>query len=167
MTNLSNPFQPAIDALEKDLADLERQGNALLTTINVLREKAGQPPRPPFGGGGGPTPGSSDGAGATLSSIKHDTFFGKKMGTAVRMYLEMRHETNGGTSPAKPKEILEALKIGGFVFNTKDDSISIISLRNMLSKSSAMFQKLPNGTYGLTRIIQPVDPFVAQTGVLA
>lgn len=50
----------AIDALEKDLADLERQGNALLTTINVLREKAGQPPRPSFGGGGGPAPASSD-----------------------------------------------------------------------------------------------------------
>jgi hypothetical protein len=118
-------------------------------TINVLREKAGMPPRPPFGGGGPSAGASQEGCAATVASIKHDTFFGKKMGTAVRQYLEMRFETAGDTSPAKPKEILEALKVGGFVFETKDDNVAIISLRNMLRKSSAMFQKLPNGTYGL------------------
>lgn len=50
MTNPVNAFRPAIDALEQDFADLERQGNALLTSINLLRSKAGLPPRP--GGGG-------------------------------------------------------------------------------------------------------------------
>ncbi len=149
MTNQLNPFQPAIDALEKDLTEIERKGNALLATINVLREKAGLPPRP--GGGlfvgdtGGDAPKHSGGA----PQIKHDTFFGKKMGTAARLYLEMRFETNGGTNPAKPREIFDALKEGGFVFETKDDGVAIISLRNMLRKSSQIFQKLPNGTYGL------------------
>lgn len=46
MTNPANAFQPAIDALEKDYADLERQANGLLQSINLLREKAGLPPRP-------------------------------------------------------------------------------------------------------------------------
>lgn len=152
MTNQLNPFQPAIEALEKDLADIERQGNALLSTINVLREKAGMPPRP--GGGlftGEATSDTFSGAARAggAPQIKHDTFFGKKMGTAARQYLELRFEANGGTSPAKPREIFDALKEGGFVFETKDDGVAIISLRNMLRKSSQMFQKLPNGTYGL------------------
>jgi hypothetical protein len=46
MTNLASAFQPAIDALEKDLSDLERQANGLLQSINLLRDKAGLPPRP-------------------------------------------------------------------------------------------------------------------------
>lgn len=150
MTNLSNAFQPAIDELEKEAADVERQWNALISTINVLRAKAGLPPRP--GGGGG----ISEGAGIALGSketgvpkIKHDTFFAKKMGTAARLFLEMRFESSGGTSPAKPREFFDALKAGGFVFNTKDDHVAIVSVRNMLTKNTQMFQKLPNGTYGL------------------
>jgi hypothetical protein len=123
--------------------------NTVLTAVNVLREKAGLPPRQPFGGGGGSSSGKSDSSNGTPSSIKHDTFFGKKMGTAARQYLEMRYALIGDSNPAKPKEILEALKTGGFVFETKDDGVAIISLRNMLRKSSATFQKLPNGTYGL------------------
>ena len=42
----ANPFQPAIAELEKELVELERQGNTLLTAINLLRSKADMPPRP-------------------------------------------------------------------------------------------------------------------------
>ena len=44
MTTLASVLQPAIDELEKDLAELERKANGLLTSINVLRAKAGLPP---------------------------------------------------------------------------------------------------------------------------
>jgi hypothetical protein len=142
---MSNPFQPAIDELEKDLVDIERQRNALTSTINVLRAKAGLPPRPDGGGGGS----GGESITSTPMSLRHDTFFGKRMGTAARQYLEMRHAADGGTSPATPREIFDALKTGGFVFETKDDAVAIISLRNMLRKNTIMFQKLPNGTYGL------------------
>lgn len=50
MANMDNPFQPAIDALETELVEVERNANALLTTINLLRSKAGMPPREPGGG---------------------------------------------------------------------------------------------------------------------
>lgn len=45
MSDVVNALQPAIDVLEQDLADLERQANGLLTSINVLRARAGLPPR--------------------------------------------------------------------------------------------------------------------------
>ncbi len=148
MANLGNPFQPAIDELEKELADVERQRNALLSTINVLRSKAGLPPRPDGGGAGGDS-GPPSPSGGGQPQIRHDSFFGKKMGTAAKEYLEMRADAAGGTNPAKPREMFDALKLGGFVFETKDDAVAIISLRNMLRKNTQMFQKLPNGTYGL------------------
>lgn len=150
MINQANPFQAAIDELEKDLSDAERHANALLSAINVLRAKSGLPPRTPGGGSGdgirssvsvptGPVP--------TASNIKQDTFFGKRMGTAAREFLEMRKSQ--GLGPAKAREIFDALKAGGFQFNTKDDTTSIVSLRNTITKNTAMFQKLPNGTFGL------------------
>lgn len=43
MTNAASALQPAIDVLEQDYAELERKANGLLTSINVLRERAGLP----------------------------------------------------------------------------------------------------------------------------
>ncbi len=149
MTNMVNALQPAIDALEKDLADLERQGNALLTSINLLRAKAGLPPRPgAWTGPSSETAGSSDGGRLTLSSIHSDTFLGKRMGSAAREYLAMR-KASGGNAPATTREVFNALKDGGFVFGAKDDATAIVVLRAMLRKNTQMFYKLPNGTYGL------------------
>jgi hypothetical protein len=72
------------------------------------------------------------------------------MGSAVRQYLEMRFNEIGASNPAKPREIFDALKQGGFHFEAKDDAIAIISLRNLLRKNTNMFTKVPNsGTYGL------------------
>jgi hypothetical protein len=146
MTNLANAFQPAIDALEKDLADLERQGNALLTSINLLREKAGLPPRP-----GNFNAGKAEaGASQTGGSIKlhSDTFTGMKLASAVRSYLEMRKQS-GGDAPATTREIFDALKEGGFVSNAKDEAIGMVVLRTMLRKNTTAFAKLQNGKYGL------------------
>jgi hypothetical protein len=147
MASLSSPFQPAIDALEKDAADLERQWNALVTTINVLREKAGLPPRP-TGGLPGTGPARESAAAGQKVSITHDTFYGKRMGTAAREYLEMRK--SAGEGPAKPREIFDALTAGGFQFETKDEETALVSLRAALRKNTTTFEKLPNGTYGLS-----------------
>ena len=151
MSDPVSPFQPAIDALEKDLAALERDGNALFTTINVLRKKAGLPPRGPWGGGNGreASAGIPEGEAATgiPVQIRPDTFFGKRMGTAARELLEMRRAS--GQGPGKPRELFETLKAGGFQFEAKDDTVAIVSFRAMLRKNTQMFQKLPNGTYGL------------------
>jgi hypothetical protein len=139
-------FQPAIDALEKDLADLERQANGLLQSINLLREKSGLPSRT----GGWQLAQAQDGAGSGSATIKlhSDTFTGKKLGSAVREYLEMRKRA-GGDSPATSREIFDALKEGGFSSGAKDDATGLVVLRTMLRKNTVMFAKLQNGKYGL------------------
>lgn len=148
MANPANPFQPAIDELEKDLDALEHQADTLRNAINVLRAKAGLPPRPGGSSGAAAAPhGPTKSSSSPLSQIRHDTFFGKRLGTAAREYLEMRKAHGDG--PAKPREVFDALKQGGFQFETKDDSVALVSLRAILRKRTEMFQRLPNGTYGL------------------
>lgn len=144
--NPSSAFQPAIDALEKDYGDLERQANALLTSINILRAKAGLPPRP----GGWSTPSSENGGGTGSAPIKvqSDSFAGKKLGSAVREYLEMR-KASGGDKPATVREIFDALKEGGFQSGAKNDATAMVVLRTMLRKNTTTFAKLQNGKYGL------------------
>jgi hypothetical protein len=146
MTNPLSAFQPAIDALEKDYSDLERQANALLTSINLLRSKAGLPPRP---GGFASNLGQADGnAPAGPVKLHSDAFTGKKLGSAVREYLEMR-KRSGADAPATSREIFDALKEGGFVSGAKDDATGMVVLRTMLRKNTTMFDKLQNGKYGL------------------
>jgi hypothetical protein len=147
MTTPASAFQPAIDALEKDLADLERQANGLLQSINLLREKAGLPPRP--GGGWKPEGAGSSQSGGTVPVTLHsDSFTGKKLGAAVREYLEMR-KRSGGDAPAATREIFDALKAGGYVSAAKDDATGMVVLRTMLRKNTTTFAKLQNGKYGL------------------
>ena len=147
MTNLSNPFQPAIDALEQELSDLERQGNALLTSINVLRARAGLPPRP-GGGFDGATSSVNSAPRAGSLTIHSDTFTGKKLGSAVRQYLQMRKD-GGGDAPATARDIFDALKAGGFTSGAKDDATAMVVLRTMLRKNTITFHRLDNGRYGL------------------
>jgi hypothetical protein len=141
---------PALEILERRLADLERKANGLIETINDLRAEDGMPPRAPLGG----SDSSARGAGAAspaLAQIKPDTFYGKKMQTAVREYLEMRKLAAGGaTNPATPREIFTAITQGGFQFDTKDETGALIGLRALLRKRTMFFHKLPSGTYGLT-----------------
>jgi hypothetical protein len=144
MTNPLNVYQPAIEALEKELTDLERQANALLTSINLLREKSGLPPRT---SGFAPSPVSEGGKPAAIH-LHSDAFTGMKLGSAVRKYLEMRKQS-GGDAPATTREMFDALKDGGFVSGAKDDAIGMVVLRTMLRKNTTTFAKLQNGKYGL------------------
>jgi len=140
--------QAAIETLERKLAELERKANAMIEVVNDLRKEDGLPPRAPFGGGGGGI--SAGSGGATLSQIRPDTFYGKKLQTAVREYLEMRFTTAGRSDPATPKEIYEHITAGGYQFDAKTEEIAMVGLRALLRKRTAFFHKLPNSTYGLT-----------------
>lgn len=137
----ANPYQPAITALEQDYEEGERKQAALLGTINTLREKAGMPPRQR-------ATGPAAAGASSISEIRSDTFYGKKMQTAAREYLEMRKAKDLG--PATPREIFDALKEGGYQFGASSDDVAIIGLRAMLRKRTQFFHKLPNGVYGLT-----------------
>jgi len=140
----------ALQVLEPRLKDMVRKANALLDVINDLRAEDGLPPLPPISGGGDGNGerGAAASSGALLSQIRPDTFYGKKMQTAVREYLEMRRAA--GLGPAKPREIYEAITTGGFQFDTKEEAVALVGLRALLRKRSQFFHKLPNGTYGLT-----------------
>ena len=142
----------ALEVLERRLSDLERKANVLIETINDLRTEDGLPPRPPFGSGGGGGISSAGSGGAALTQIRPDSFYGKKLQTAVREYLEMRFAVAGGRSdPATPKDIYEAITKGGYQFDAKTPDIAMVGLRALLRKRTAFFHKFPNGTYGLTK----------------
>lgn len=141
---MASELMPAITLLEGEYDELVRKGNGLLATINVLRERAGMPPRPPGVGASADAAGSS----GVITEIKPDTFYGKKMQTAVREYLEMRKAK--GMGPAKPREIYDAITAGGFQFDTTVVENALVGLRALLRKRTNFFHKLPNGTYGLT-----------------
>ena len=153
MADPVSALQPAIDLLEKDYADIERQANALLgqgkgllMSINLLRGKAGLPPRLGWWTKGeGTEPATS---GAASISLHSDSFTGKKLASAVREYLSMR-KASGADAPATSREIFDALKQGGFQSGAKDDATALVVLRTMLRKNTVTFAKLSNGKYGL------------------
>lgn len=130
-----NDLTPAIQLLE-------RKVNTLLSALNVLREEAGMPPFSPSAGGH-----REPGPGASME-IKPDRFFNKRQHTAIREYLELRHTNELG--PAKPREIFEALKAGGFQYETKDDQVALVGLRSLLRRRTNVFIKVGDtGAYGL------------------
>ncbi len=137
---MAEELAPAIAALERLLAASEKKSVSLRAAINTLCEEAGQPPRYPDAAASGD-------ATAGFSQIQSDTFYGKRQSTAIRVYLEMRKAQ--GQGPATPREIFEALKAGGYQFETKDETVALIGLRALLRKNSVTFHKLPNGSYGL------------------
>lgn len=141
---MSAELLPAIALLEREHEEMERNANALLSTINVLRIRAGLPPKQPGSGSSGPGAGSS----TPLTQIKGDTFYGKKLQTAIREYLEMRRAAGDG--PATPRQIYDAITAGGFKFEAATPEIALVGMRALLRKRTNFFHKLPTGAYGLT-----------------
>jgi hypothetical protein len=138
----NNDFGPIIALLEARYVEAQKNADKELAALNVVREATGLPPRAM-----GVETSKVDGA-PVLTQIKRDTFYGKKLMTAVREYLEMRKIQGDG--PATPREVLEALLAGGYPFETKSDDISLVGVRALLRKANNVFHKLPNtGTYGL------------------
>jgi hypothetical protein len=141
MTAKEHDLGPAIGLLEDRYMKAQAAANELLGTLNFLRKEAGLPPRPPG------IEGNSEG-GTVLSQIRRDSFYGKKQMTAIREYLAMRRAQGDG--PATPREILDALKAGGYKFDTKTDDIALVGVRALLRKANTVFHRLPDsGAYGL------------------
>ncbi len=133
--------EAAIANLERGIDEYEQKIRALRTAINTFCENAGLPPRyaeAMLTGGGS----------AKVSKIQDDTFYGKKQTHAMRDYLEMRKLQ--GLGPATPREIYEALKVGGYQYDSKDDTVALVGVRALLRTQPNVFHKLPQGTYGLT-----------------
>ena len=132
-------LQPAINALQQKLRDYERKVSETKALINSLCEESGDPPM--YAEVGSPSQPS-------ITSIRADTFYGKVIATACREYLEMRRAANLG--PAETREIFEALKQGGYPFETADAANAMTGIRQVLRKNSGQFHRLPNNSWGLT-----------------
>jgi hypothetical protein len=135
---MRSEFAPAIDALEKDLLEAERKANEIKSAINTLCIHAGLPARYQVG---------ASGPSRTITEIRSDTFYGKKMSTAIREYMDMRKAADLG--PAKPRDVYDALVKGGFQFGSKDENVAMTVLRATMRKNSTTFHRLPDGAYGL------------------
>ena len=130
-------IDPIIQGLVKVIEEAERKLAEQKRVVNGLCESAGRPLMYQ----------DIDRASvAQLGNIQPDQYYGQPLATAMRSILEMRKAM--GRGPATVREIHDTLVQGGFKFEAKDEN-ALRGLRQSLTKNSAVFHKLPNGSYGL------------------
>ena len=134
---MAEHLKQTIADLQDELAKQLAEADVTKQLINRLSARAGLPE---------PYPDAGEGEGVSVS-IQPDTFYGQKLHSAIRTYLQMRKQMKRG--PAAVNEIFEALVQGGIQFDTKNDANSKRAIRITLTKNSSVFHKLPNGSYGL------------------
>jgi len=128
-----------IEHLRHKVSEKEDELIRLKETINGLSEDAGlDKPYPNV---------RPEGSVGDISAIRADQFYGQPLSTAIRTYLEMRKASGFGA--ASLGEIHNAVRTGGFAFNTRDEENAKTSVRLTLRKNSSVFHRLPNGEYGL------------------
>lgn len=121
-----------VEAKAKELAELKR-------TVNFLSKEAGGDPVYDVEQTSGEVTG--------YTAIRADQFYGKSPIVAAREYLESRGRA------VTAEEVVDALARGGFDFDEqgwkKPDRVRSMAIS--LSKNTAIFHRLPNGTYGLVK----------------
>ncbi|HEX8071768.1 MAG TPA: hypothetical protein VF546_17590 [Pyrinomonadaceae bacterium] len=137
---MSSELQGAIAVLVKRIEQKTQEIAESKRIVNSLCREVGQEPIYPdtdltVGGFGG------------LLSVRPSQFYGKAPTVAAREYLELRGEA------VALDEILEAFQRGGFDFDAMGwpEGARLRNLGVSLGKNSAMFHRLPNNTWGLTK----------------
>ena len=133
--NVKNTISELTAELEIKMSEIA----SLKETINMLSKRIGlNPPYPDT---------APEKIVGLRKPIKPDQFYGVSPITAARMYLE----TRGEACPAG--EVLQALSDGGFDFNAKGwkEKIRLKNLSISMGKNTAIFERLPNGYYGLSK----------------
>ena len=129
---MSDKLQGAVSVLEEQLEELQKEVRETKRMINSLLRKMGKPPQYPD-------------ADEKYSSTRPDQYYGKPLATAAREYLAYRNHA------CTSKEILDGLMEGGFDFRAtgwkSNDRHRMLAIS--LAKNTAMFHRLPNGTFGL------------------
>jgi hypothetical protein len=128
-----------VEAKAKELTDLKRM-------VNGLAREAGLEPMYPDA--------ETNDTATTGAAIRSDQFYGKSPIVSAREYLEMR-----GRAVA-PEEVLRALERGGFDFDLqgwKDEKTRLRNLSISMGKNTAIFHRLPNGTYGLVKFYPTIQ----------
>jgi hypothetical protein len=82
---------------------------------------------------------------AGIGPHRSDAYYGKKLATAIREYLEFRRQA------VPVEEILKGLEQGGFDFNALNwtEGVRLRALAINIGKNTAVFHRLPNGMWGL------------------
>jgi hypothetical protein len=133
---MSEKLTAAVEALQEELQKQLSEVADTKRMINGLLRRMGQEPLY-----------ADETESVHSSTIRASQFYGKPLATAAREYLEMSSQRDART----PDEILAALKKGGFDFAMTEwkekDYLRMLSIS--LAKNTAMFHRLPNGTFGL------------------
>ena len=124
------------------IEDLERQRDELDQAIAVMRRLAGAPATSPTPSG--PSGGHVKHAPKTTipTEIRSDTFFGMKAPEAITRYLTI------SKGPRQVKDIVSALKTGGFVSGAKDLYNNLYTAIQRMEEAGTV-RKLPDGKWGL------------------
>jgi hypothetical protein len=135
---MSDKLSAAIEELQLQLqAELQRAAETK-KTINALCRRMGKPALYEDV--------DIESSASWTGQIKPDQFYGKGLHTAAREYLEMRR------SACEAGDVLRGMEQGGFDFKSMDWKDEKSRLRNLainLAKNTAVFHRLPNGTFGL------------------
>jgi hypothetical protein len=134
---MSEQIQSTIEVLAAKVRSKEEEALKLKKLVNELCAELGVPER--YSG--------LAHAASTDTSLRKDHFYGMTLTSAARTYLEMRKSANLGA--ASVAEIYQAMRDGGYKFETKNEENAKITLRGVLRKSSSVFHRLPTGDYGL------------------
>lgn len=134
---MNSSLRAAIKELQ---AQVEQKAEELVTlkrTVNLLCANLQEQPIYP----------DADEPGTGSRAVSAHEYYGKSPLVAARMYLDMVGE------PVPVEEILDALERGGFDFEDQgwDEKTRLRALAISLSKNTAIFHRLPNGTYGLIK----------------
>jgi len=135
--NMNGELDQAIEILRQKISAKEDEVNKLKRVVNGLCADDNRPPLYPNV--------SSDSV--TASQLRSDLFYGQTMAGAARQFLEMRKSSGQGA--ASVEAIYQALKTGGYSFDTKNEENAKTGVRISLRKNSGTFHRLPNGEYGL------------------
>lgn len=127
--------------INKAIEELESQVDQKKRLVNELCREYGQPPRYP----NVDTPKI-----ASMNNLAADIFYGRPLASVIREYLLMRGPSDkGGLGVAEVPDIYEALKAGGYKFDTKDRANAMRGLRIALTKNTNAFHRVGD-TYGLS-----------------
>jgi hypothetical protein len=123
------------DSYDNAIEELNRDISARMRMVNDLLKLQGKDPLYPD-----PDATTSQGS----QKIRRDQFYTYGLSTAVREFLNMRKSVG----PATLDEIYAALVNGSFQFDA-DEANAKPALKQSLTKNTAIFHRLPNGSYGL------------------
>ena len=129
---MNEQLKSAIEVLQQQLQDQEREVAETKRLINKLCERGGQQAI---------YPDADVEATSSLAAMQRDQFYGKALGEAMEAYLHMRRASRLG--PATVNEMYDDLVRGGYVFNAKNQANAKRSIYIALGKKTDVFHKLP------------------------